>query len=88
MVDYDKMTDDEFDSILYTLVDKYSAHYLMIIPGVYELVKAHYNDAVLNLWELTQERLKRDGETDNQASEEAEGEGSSTPEAQGSPSGP
>lgn len=84
MADYDKLTDDEFDSILYSFIPQ-PARYLLDIPGVYELVKEHYNDKVLTMWESIQERAVIDGKTNHQASEEAEEEGGG-PEAQSDPS--
>lgn len=86
MADYDKLTDNEFDSILYSFIPQ-PARYLLDIPGVYELVKEHYNDAVLTQWESIQERMVSDGKTDHQASEEAEEEAEgNNPEAQSDPS--
>lgn len=49
--DYSKMTNEEFDEILNELA---SQEDLMSIPGVYEIVREHLNNAVLEEWELRQ----------------------------------
>jgi hypothetical protein len=41
---YEKMTDEEFDEILADIA------FPMDVPGVYELVREHYNNAVLDEW--------------------------------------
>lgn len=51
MTDYSKMTQEDFDRILITLIDRSSAGNLLHIPGVYELVAESYNNDVLDYWE-------------------------------------
>ena len=48
-MDYDKMTDNEYDSIL-TEVVKENASILITIPGVYEAVSEFFNNDVLDRW--------------------------------------
>lgn len=47
---YAKMTDSDFDTILERLVEE-NAHNLLTVPGVYEAVKEHFNNDVLEIWE-------------------------------------
>ena len=61
--DYNNLSDDEFDDILYDLIDDEGARSLLDIEGVYELVKEHYNNYVLSIWEDKQkEQLKKNKE--------------------------
>ena len=48
---YDKMTQEEFDEILFEIALE-NAGSLMTIPGVYEAVSEYYNDDVLEKWEV------------------------------------
>ena len=45
--DYSWVTDEMFDEALMEIVDKQGITSLIRIEGVYELVKEHYNNAVL-----------------------------------------
>jgi hypothetical protein len=45
--DYSWVTDEMFDEALMEIVDKQGPISLIRIEGVYELVKEHYNNAVL-----------------------------------------
>lgn len=51
---YDKATDDELDSILADLVfdavKEQGASSIMGIPGVYEALKEHFNNDMLDSW--------------------------------------
>jgi len=51
MADYTLLTDDEFDRILADKVDETPGCSLLSIPGVYELLSEHFNNAVLEKWE-------------------------------------
>lgn len=48
---YDDMGQDEFNGVLFDLVNKEPASNLLTIPGVYELVAEEFNNDVLNEWE-------------------------------------
>lgn len=51
MADYSKMTDDEFDEILLEIVrEDLSSEIVTSVPGVYELVREHFNNDVLDRW--------------------------------------
>jgi hypothetical protein len=50
---YADMTQEDFDRILRQLVIN-NASGLLSIPGVYEAVSEHFNDAVLTIWENKQ----------------------------------
>lgn len=47
MVDYSWITDEMFDEALMEIVDKQGPLSILRIEGVYELVKEHYNNEVL-----------------------------------------
>tara|TARA_R100001510_G_scaffold17549_1_gene14847 strand:+ start:1656 stop:1838 length:183 start_codon:yes stop_codon:yes gene_type:complete len=47
MDDYSWVTDEMFDDALMEIVDKQGLVSLLRIEGVYELVKEHYNNEVL-----------------------------------------
>jgi len=49
-MDYSKMTQEEFDSILEEIVAE-NAGDIFSIPGVYEVVSEHFNNEVLSRWE-------------------------------------
>lgn len=53
-MDYDKMTNEEFDNILQELV-KENASTLLTIPGAYEVFSEHFNNEVLHIWEERKE---------------------------------
>ena len=48
MSEYSWITDEMFDEALMEIVDKQGLVSLIRIEGVYELVKEHYNNAVLS----------------------------------------
>jgi hypothetical protein len=51
MADYTKMTDDDFDSILESLVKEMTAQEILYnISGCYELIREHLNNDVLDKW--------------------------------------
>lgn len=54
-VDYSTCSDDDFDSILKTLVER-DATQLLTVPGVYEAVSEYYNNEVLEIWEQKQRK--------------------------------
>lgn len=49
--DYSELTDDEFDALVVELAEKDGAANVVTIPGVWEVVREHYNNAALELWE-------------------------------------
>jgi hypothetical protein len=53
MPKYEKMTQEEFDEILRSLVVD-NAWDLLSIPGVYEAVSEHFNNEILEIWEKKQ----------------------------------
>lgn len=44
------ITQKEFDEILFRLAREYGVDYVLLIPGVYELVSEYLNNAVLEQW--------------------------------------
>jgi len=48
---YSEMTQADFDKHFDVLLDDLSAAELLSIPGVVELVREHYNNEVLEMWE-------------------------------------
>jgi hypothetical protein len=58
MTDYSNLTNEEYDEILEELVEEEPAGILLGIPGVYEAVREHYNNEVLEKWERRQEAEK------------------------------
>ena len=51
-INYDKMTQDEFDEILSELMDEEkSPSRLLAVPGIYEVVSEYYNNSILEVWE-------------------------------------
>lgn len=51
MAKYDAMTDEEFDTLLMRIMDESPASHLLSIPGVYDVLREHFNNDVLNAWE-------------------------------------
>ena len=49
--EYSWITNRMFDEALYYLIEGLDAKTMLLIPGVYELVKERYNDDVLALLE-------------------------------------
>ena len=60
-MDYSKMKQHEFDSILSDIV-KENASILLSIPGVYEAVSEHFNNEVLDRWYLSMTDQSNDDE--------------------------
>ena len=54
MVDFSKMTDDEFRSILEDIVKEEGAN-ILSIGGVYSELAEYFNNEVLSRWEREQE---------------------------------
>lgn len=50
MKSYHEMTNQEFDSILATILDENPASFLLFIDGVYEILAEHFNNDVLDRW--------------------------------------
>lgn len=53
-MEYDKMTDSDFDNYLIDIINKnYSVAPASIIqiPGIYEILSEHFNNEVLERWE-------------------------------------
>lgn len=47
---YDKMTDEEFDTYLESIVDMLTPAQILAIPGVYEALSEELNNEVLDAW--------------------------------------
>lgn len=54
MEEYDKMTQEDFDRILISIVGDVPASSLIGIPGIYEVLAEHFNNEVLDTWEEEQ----------------------------------
>lgn len=50
MTNYSQMTQEEFNEILEKLLGAETPGNLLAIPGVYEVVSEHFNNAVLEDW--------------------------------------
>ena len=48
---YSKMTQEEYDSILFDIVNGLTIETLMSLPGIYEIVLEELNNDVLTEWE-------------------------------------
>lgn len=57
--DYAKMSSEDYDRILLTMVNATRGDTLLAIPGVYELVSEEYNNAVLAAWSHEQTELTK-----------------------------
>jgi len=55
MIDYSGMTYQDFDRLLLLEVENTSAQELLTIPGIYEVLSEHFNNAVLSSWDEEQE---------------------------------
>ena len=53
MPDYDHITDEMFDRELQRLMGEMSADDLLMIPGIYEIMREHLNNDILD--NLTEE---------------------------------
>jgi hypothetical protein len=67
MEDYSKMTQDDFDRILYEIVRDAGVSELFQLPGVYEIVAEYYNNLVLAAWEQEQSVFEEDEVTGENA---------------------
>ncbi len=54
-VDLEKMTNDDFDRLLIEVAKEESVESLIRIPGVYEVLRDHFNNDVLARWEQEEE---------------------------------
>lgn len=56
MSNYDKMSTEDFDRLLADVMDddNAKASSLLAVPGIYEVVSEHYNNAVLAAWDAEQ----------------------------------
>lgn len=61
-IDYSKMTDAEFDSILKEIMDESPASTLLTIAGIYEIVSEEFNNEVLDRWAENQEESEEENE--------------------------
>ena len=52
--DYSEMTQPEFDSILFDIVNGLEIDVLMTLRGIYEIVSEEFNNDVLTEWEKRQ----------------------------------
>lgn len=55
MGDYSKLTDDQFDTILSSILDKMTGASILSVRGAYELFAEHFNNEVLEIWDEQQE---------------------------------
>lgn len=65
MTKYSKMTDNDFDRILTSLLNDMKASELLSIAGIYEIVSEEYNNDVLDIWAGEQEEKKEEEEEDD-----------------------
>lgn len=54
MPKYDKISTEDFDRILAEIMNEDNASSLLTIPGVYEIVSEHFNNEVLEKWNIEQ----------------------------------
>jgi len=55
MTDYSKMTQEDFDNILNSILQGMDGSQLLLaIPGIYEIVSEEFNNEVLTIWENKQ----------------------------------
>ncbi len=55
MMKKDKITDKDYKRLLVARVGDMSAGTIVSIPGVYEILAKHFNDAILEDWEVEKE---------------------------------
>ena len=55
MTDYSKLATEDFERILFDLVNQNPASFLLNIPGIYEIIAEDYNNEVLAHWKIEQE---------------------------------
>lgn len=58
MIDYGKMTEDEFKDILGSVMDELHSKELLALPGVYETLAENLNYQVLAIWKEENEEDK------------------------------
>lgn len=59
MSDYSTMSNEDFNRLLAAVMDEeVSPSALLAIPGIYEVVSEHYNNAVLDAWTAEQQEAK------------------------------
>ena len=61
--DYSTMTDAEFDGILQGLVNE-NYRTILQIPGIYEILREHWNNEVLSIWAENKQFAAEQGETE------------------------
>jgi len=52
---YDDMTQEDFKKHLHRVLADQSANDMLLVPGVYEILAEHFNNAVLESWEAERE---------------------------------
>lgn len=60
MTDYSWITDDIFDAKLMEIMNRTPASHLLTVPGVYEAVREHFNNKVLDELEEMRRRSGKD----------------------------
>jgi len=50
MANYDKMTTEDFDTLLVQIMNEHTGEQIFAIPGIYEVVSEYFNDEVLDRW--------------------------------------
>lgn len=54
-MDYSKLGNEKFDQLLLEEVKRLSAEEILAVPGVYEIMREEFNNAVLEAWEKEQQ---------------------------------
>jgi hypothetical protein len=61
--DYSKMTQQDFDNILFEKLENMKASEIIRLPGIYEIVSEEFNNEILSEWDAEQERKKETFDT-------------------------
>lgn len=78
MSTYERMTNEEFDTILKDIVDELDIDQLFALPGFYEIVREEFNNEVLSEWERQNsepEEAPLEDEVEESDEEDETGEG-------------
>jgi len=54
MADYSKMTQEDFNNILNSILQGMNGSQLLSIAGIYEILSEEFNNEVLTIWENKQ----------------------------------
>ena len=50
-----KVTNEQFDTVLFKILDEYAVNEVLWIPGIYEILAEHFNNDVLEAIKETNE---------------------------------